>query len=44
MDIDSNTYGTIERYLKYLQKRASGEITTGAQWIREQVLKHPEYK
>ncbi|XP_061392071.1 glutamate--cysteine ligase-like [Musca vetustissima] len=44
MDIDSNTYGTIEKYLKYLQKRASGEILTDAQWIREQVLKHPEYK
>ncbi|XP_005188300.1 glutamate--cysteine ligase [Musca domestica] len=44
MDVDSNTYGTIEKYLTYLQKRASGEILTGAQWIREQVLKHPEYK
>ncbi|XP_013104794.1 glutamate--cysteine ligase [Stomoxys calcitrans] len=44
MDIDGNTFGVIDKYLRYMQQRASGKIITGAQWIREQVLQHPEYR
>lgn len=44
MEVDADTHCTIEQYLRLIQKRASGEFTTTATWMREEVLNHPEYK
>ncbi|CAH0393430.1 unnamed protein product [Bemisia tabaci] len=44
MDVDADTHCTIQQYLKLIQRRASGEILTTAGWIRQFVMKHPEYK
>lgn len=44
MDVDADTHCTIQQYLKFIQRRASGEILTTASWIRNFVTKHPEYK
>lgn len=44
MDVDADTHCTIQQYLKFIQKRASGEILTTASWIRKEILNHPEYK
>ena len=34
----------VARYLDFLRKRASGDILTAAQWMREYVAAHPDYK
>lgn len=44
MDVDADTHCTIQQYLRLIQRRASGKLTTTATWIRNEVLKHPEYK
>ncbi|XP_044751273.1 glutamate--cysteine ligase [Coccinella septempunctata] len=44
MDVDADTHCTIQQYLKFIQRRASGEILTTASWIRKFVTEHPEYK
>ncbi|CAH1980037.1 unnamed protein product [Acanthoscelides obtectus] len=44
MDVDADTHCTIQQYLQFIQKRASGEILTTASWIRKFVREHPEYK
>ncbi|KRF80633.1 uncharacterized protein Dvir_GJ16625 [Drosophila virilis] len=44
MEVDTDTHCTIEQYLRFIQKRAAGELITTATWIREQVLSHPDYK
>ncbi|CAD7093323.1 unnamed protein product [Hermetia illucens] len=44
MDVDTDTHCTIQQYLRFIQKRASGEILTMASWIRKEVVNHPEYK
>lgn len=44
MDVDADTHCTIQQYLKFIQRRASGELLTMASWIRQEVLTHPEYK
>ena len=44
MDVDADTHCTIQRYIKLIQKRASGELLTTAAWLRKEVLLHPEYK
>lgn len=44
MDVDADTHCTIQQYLKFIQKRASGDILTAASWIRAFVTGHPEYK
>ncbi|XP_037818840.1 glutamate--cysteine ligase [Lucilia sericata] len=44
MEVDTDTHCTIEQYLRFIQKRASGELITTATWMREQVLNHPDYK
>jgi Glutamate-cysteine ligase len=36
--------GRLRPYLTLLQKKASGELPTTAQWIRGFVRSHPEYK
>lgn len=44
MNVDADTHCTIQRYLKLIQKRASGELLTTAAWLRKEVTSHPEYK
>jgi glutamate--cysteine ligase catalytic subunit len=44
MDADADTHCTIQRYIKLIQRRASGELLTTASWLRQEVMKHPEYK
>ncbi|XP_068152614.1 glutamate--cysteine ligase isoform X2 [Drosophila tropicalis] len=44
MEVDTDTHCTIEQYLRFIQKRAAGELITTATWMREQVLNHPDYK
>lgn len=44
MDVDADTHCTIQQYLKLIQRRASGELLTTASWIRQEVLKHEDYK
>ncbi|XP_050448829.1 glutamate--cysteine ligase catalytic subunit isoform X1 [Cataglyphis hispanica] len=44
MDVDADTHCTIQRYIKLIQKRASGELLTTAAWLRKEVTLHPEYK
>ncbi|XP_062138102.1 glutamate--cysteine ligase [Drosophila sulfurigaster albostrigata] len=44
MEVDTDTHCTIEQYLRFIQKRAAGELVTTATWIRDQVLSHPDYK
>jgi len=44
MEVDADTHCTIQRYLKFIKRRASGEILTTASWIRKFVTTHPEYK
>ncbi|XP_013104793.2 glutamate--cysteine ligase [Stomoxys calcitrans] len=44
MEVDTDTHCTIEQYLRFIERRSSGELVTTATWMREQVLKHPDYK
>lgn len=44
MDTDADTHCTVQRYLKLIQRRASGELLTTAAWLRKEVTNHPEYK
>lgn len=44
MDVDADTHCTIQQYLKFISRRASGEILTTASWIRKFVTEHPDYK
>ncbi|KAG7205824.1 hypothetical protein KM043_007765 [Ampulex compressa] len=44
MDVDADTHCTVQRYMKLIQKRASGELLTTAAWLRKEVISHPEYK
>lgn len=44
MDVDTTTHCTIQRYLHFIQRRASGELITMATWIRQEVVNHPDYK
>lgn len=44
MDADADTHCTIQRYLKLIQRRSSGELLTTAGWLRKEVLTHPQYK
>ncbi|XP_071442481.1 glutamate--cysteine ligase catalytic subunit isoform X1 [Hetaerina americana] len=44
MDVDADTHCTIQQYLKLIQRRASGELQTTAQWLRKYVTTHPDYR
>ncbi|GAB6024290.1 hypothetical protein CHUAL_008982 [Chamberlinius hualienensis] len=44
VDVDADTHCTIQQYLKFIQKRASGELKTTARWMRDFVKSHPDYK
>ena len=41
---DSLTIGRLRPYLSLIQNRASGDLPTAAQWMRNFVRSHPEYK
>lgn len=43
-DIDVDTSCTIAQYLDFIENRASGKLLTTAQWMRNFVLRHPDYK
>ena len=40
----SERYDQLSRYLNFIRKRASGEIPTGAKYLRNLVLNHPDYR
>ncbi|CAK1548462.1 unnamed protein product [Leptosia nina] len=44
MDVDADTHCSVQQYLKLIQRRASGEISTMATWMRQFVTSHPDYK
>ncbi|XP_075982985.1 glutamate--cysteine ligase [Anticarsia gemmatalis] len=44
MDVDADTHCSVQQYLKLIQRRASGEISTMATWMRNFVTTHPQYK
>ncbi|KAG8240085.1 hypothetical protein J437_LFUL019657, partial [Ladona fulva] len=35
MDVDADTHCTVQQYLKLIQRRASGDLMTTAQWLRK---------
>lgn len=43
-DLSEAEINQFETYLEFISKRASGTIPTPAQWTREFVADHPEYK
>ncbi len=44
VNVDVETRCELARYLDLICKRASGQLWTGAKWIRNFVREHPEYK
>lgn len=44
MNVDVETRCELARYLDLIRKRASGQLWTGAKWIRHFVRSHPEYR
>lgn len=44
VNVDVVTRCELAGYLSLVSKRASGELQTGASWIREFVRSHPDYK
>lgn len=44
VNVDVETRCSLHRYLSLIGKRASGELQTGATWIREFVRSHPDYR
>uniref|UniRef100_A0A2A4JI27 Glutamate--cysteine ligase n=1 Tax=Heliothis virescens TaxID=7102 RepID=A0A2A4JI27_HELVI len=43
MDVDADTHCSVQQYLKLIQRRSSGEISTMASWMRNFVTSHPQY-
>ena len=44
VNVDVETRCELARYLDLIRKRASGQLWTGAKWIRHFVREHPGYK
>ena len=44
VNVDVETKCKLARYLDLIRKRASGQLWTGAKWIRHFVRSHPDYK
>lgn len=44
VNVDVETRCELARYLELIRKRASGQLWTGAKWIRHFVRTHPEYE
>jgi len=43
-DVEADTMCTLSNYWKLLSQRASGKVNTNAHWMREFILRHPDYK
>ena len=44
LDLDLATTHNLDAYLNFISKRASGEYITNAKYMRNFVMKHPDYK
>ena len=44
VELDVDTQCTIQQYLNLIANRASGKLKTTAQWIRDFVRQHPDYR
>eukprot|EP01134_Creolimax_fragrantissima_P005583 CFRG5583T1 len=44
MVVDVETSMKLSNYLDFISKKASGELMTTAQWMRQFIMKHPDYK
>lgn len=44
INCDSSTNKVMQRYLELIRLRATGKLLTAAQWFREFVAYHPDYK
>ena len=44
VNVDVETRCELARYIDLIRKRASGQLWTGAKWMRHFVRSHPEYK
>ena len=44
VNVDVETRCELARYLDLIRKRASGQLWTGAKWIRHFVRSHPDYR
>lgn len=44
LDIELESFYSLNKYLDLISRRASGELKTAASWIRDYVAKHPSYK
>jgi glutamate--cysteine ligase catalytic subunit len=44
LQCDNLTKANLEPYLKLLERRASGELPTTAQWMRNKLVSHPDYR
>jgi len=42
--VDAPTRGVITNYMQFIQQRASGELLTTAEWMRNYVTTHPDYQ
>merc|ERR1711977_577432 len=42
--VDGDTRDTVNKYMCFINCRASGELMTTATWMRKFVTEHPEYK
>ncbi|XP_055345692.1 glutamate--cysteine ligase catalytic subunit-like [Paramacrobiotus metropolitanus] len=44
VDLDVDTSCTLQTYLRFMRKKASGELQTTARWLRDFVEQHADYK
>ena len=44
VDLDVDTSCTLLTYLRFIRKKASGDLQTTATWLRNFVEKHPDYQ
>jgi glutamate--cysteine ligase catalytic subunit len=44
IECDSETFSKLDKYLRFISKRAKGETITTASWMRNFVRSHPDYK
>jgi glutamate--cysteine ligase catalytic subunit len=44
INLHTSVRTVVDKYLSLISKRASGELLTTAQWMRQFVAAHPEYK
>ncbi|RKP02081.1 hypothetical protein CXG81DRAFT_11207 [Caulochytrium protostelioides] len=42
--VTPSTRRTLDRYLRFVSARAAGRLPTNAMWIRQQLLRHPDYR